>query len=350
MMRSARGWLSPIVSTTTKSGLPQDLQRTLDDALRRFPPRDLDTAAARLSAQYRAGHPNVVRSELDAAAYAAARMPATYAAAASALRALVHQAPEFVPGTLIDLGGGTGAVAWAASTLWPSLRQITIVEQQSEVIAFGRSLSENAVSASLRDANWQRADLSQTAIPPGADLITMSYLLAELPEPAWDRAIARAAAVAAAIVIVEPGTPPGFERIRTARKRLLDLGFSIAAPCPHAGMCPIEADEDWCHFAARVNRTALHRRLKGGTLGFEDEKFSYVGAVRGKAQPAANRVLRHPQKRKGVVSLRLCRHDGTLADTMVSQRERDSYRAARDVAWGDVWPPAREEKEKGRAE
>jgi ribosomal protein RSM22 (predicted rRNA methylase) len=140
-------------------------------------------------------------------------------------------------------------------------------------------------------------------------------------------------------VLVEPGTPAGYRRILTARQQLIDAGLGIVAPCPHSGPCPL-VGADWCHFAARVNRSSLHRRIKGGTLGHEDEKFSYVAAVRGPSVPefsGRGRVLRHPQRRKGLVGLRLCRPDGTAGDVVVSKRHREEYRAAKDIEWGEEW-------------
>jgi ribosomal protein RSM22 (predicted rRNA methylase) len=68
-------------------------------------------------------------------------------------------------------------------------------------------------------------------------------------------------------------------------------------------------------------------------------------AAAGQAEAGAavgGRILRHPQQRKGLVSLRLCRADGELADTVVSKRQGELYKAARDVEWGDAWPPAAE--------
>ena len=61
---------------------------------------------------------------------------------------------------------------------------------------------------------------------------------------------------------------------------------------------------DWCHFAARVNRSALHRRLKEGQLGYEDEKYSYVAAAATGhlARPASGRIVRHPVFRKGIAT------------------------------------------------
>jgi ribosomal protein RSM22 (predicted rRNA methylase) len=142
------------------------------------------------------------------------------------------------------------------------------------------------------------------------------------------------------LVIVEPGTPGGYARIAAARRVLAGLGLHVVAPCPHDGECPIVPDRDWCHFAVRLNRTALHRRIKDGTLSFEDEKFSYVAASARPWPRAQGRILRHPLKRKGLVTLRLCTAEDGLADRAVSKRQGETYREARDAVWGDAWPPA----------
>jgi ribosomal protein RSM22 (predicted rRNA methylase) len=125
-----------------------------------------------------------------------------------------------------------------------------------------------------------------------------------------------------------------------ARDRLIAAGFRIAAPCPHSAACPIVPGTDWCHFSARVSRSSLHRQVKGGSLPYEDEKFSYVAAARFPVSPAPSRVVRRPQIRKGQVLLDLCQPDEQLTRTTVTKRHGDLYRAARNADWGDAWPPA----------
>ena len=142
---------------------------------------------------------------------------------------------------------------------------------------------------------------------------------------------------ASVLAVVEPGTPRGFAAVLAARTRLLEAGWHVVAPCPHEHACPLAAVGDWCHLAVRLDRTALHRRLKGGSLGHEDEKLAYVVATREEVTPVAARVLRHPVKRKGLVQLELCRADGTAGRELVTRRDPARYRVARDVAWGDGW-------------
>jgi ribosomal protein RSM22 (predicted rRNA methylase) len=81
------------------------------------------------------------------------------------------------------------------------------------------------------------------------------------------------------MVIVEPGTMKGFSLLLALRDEMIGLGGHIIAPCPHHNACPMapiavdEASGDRCHFAARCERTALHRRLKSGALGYVDCSF-----------------------------------------------------------------------------
>ena len=67
------------------------------------------------------------------------------------------------------------------------------------------------------------------------------------------------------------------------------------------------AEGDWCHFAVRVQRTKLHKQLKGGDVPYEDEKYAYLALTR--QPPAAScaaRVLRHPLIAPGKITLTLC--------------------------------------------
>jgi len=121
------------------------------------------------------------------------------------------------------------------------------------------------------------------------------------------------------------------------------VGAGLARPRPRARRTARArwpgGGGDWCHVSARLDRTALHRRLKGAARGHEDEKLSFVLAVRDPVTPATGRVLRHPQVRTGMVRLEVCRADGTAGTEVVTKREREAYRAARGTRWGDPWPP-----------
>lgn len=322
--------------------VPQALRSALAGLLDGLPPSQAAQAVDRLIANYRGAtqtHAPVLRDRSDVAAYAAYRMPATFEAVRSALAALQDAVPDWAPATHTDVGGGTGAASWAVAEAWNTAT--TVLDWAEPALALGRELADASGIEGLGAIRWERARIGSALSLPETDLVTVSYVLNELT--ADDRrALVDAAARAAtgAVVIVEPGTPDGYARIIEARDRLIGAGFTVAAPCPHSAACPIEPGTDWCHFSARVSRSSLHRQVKGGSLAYEDEKFSYVAAVRGAAEPAVNRVVRRPQIRKGQVLLDLCTAEEALRRETVTKRHGALYREARDAEWGDTWPPA----------
>ncbi|MFJ2869651.1 small ribosomal subunit Rsm22 family protein [Streptomyces sp. NPDC087298] len=317
------------------------LRTTLAGLLDGLPPKQAAQAVDRLIANYRGTTPTdapVLRDRSDVAAYAAYRMPATFEAVRSALAALREAAPDWAPATHTDVGGGTGAASWAVAGAWAGPRT-TVLDWAEPALALGRELAGLSGIPALTAAEWRRARIGAGLELAPTDLITVSYVLKELTADVRTALVDTAAAAAQAVVVVEPGTPDGYARIIEARDRLIAAGLSVAAPCPHDEACPIEPGTDWCHFSARVSRSSLHRQVKGGSLPYEDEKFSYVVATRFAAQPVGARVIRKPQIRKGQVLLDLCTRDEALRRATVTKRHGELYRAARDIAWGDEWPP-----------
>lgn len=320
------------------------LRRRLGGLLDGLPPKQAAQAVDRLIANYRGATPTdapILRDRADVAAYAAYRMPATFEAVHAALEAFADAVPDFTPASHTDVGGGTGAATWAVAATWDGTRPVTVLDWAEPALALGEEIA--AANPALEQASWRRARIGAALTLDDTDLLTVSYVLNELSEPDRTALVDAAAAAARAVVIVEAGTPAGYTRVIEARDRLIAAGFHVAAPCPHSAGCPIVPGEDWCHFAARVSRSSLHRQVKGGSLPYEDEKFSYVAAARFPVAPAPNRVVRRPQIRKGQVLLDLCETEPSLGRTTVTKRHGDLYKAARDADWGDPWPPYTQE-------
>ncbi len=323
---------------------PADSLRTaLADLVDGLPARQAAQAVERLIANYRGVTPTdapILRDRADVVAYAAYRMPATFAAVRSALAAFAEAVPGWAPASQVDVGGGTGAATWAVSDTWGGTRPVTVLDWAEPALALGREIA-TAHPDLRRDVRWQRSRIGAQLTVESSDLVTVSYVLNELTGN--DRAVLvdAAARAAQAVVIVEAGTPAGHARVIEARRRLVDAGFHVAAPCPHSAACPLVPGTDWCHFAARVSRSSLHRQVKSGSLAYEDEKFSYVAAARFPVTPAPSRVVRRPQLRKGQVLLDLCETDEHIRRRTVTKRHGDLYKAARDAEWGDDWPAPR---------
>jgi ribosomal protein RSM22 (predicted rRNA methylase) len=325
----------------------------------------LTAGVQRLMAAYRSGEvpmTPVMASRADAAAYAAYRMPATAAATAIALQQMSLSLPDWTPATLLDFGAGTGGAAWAAASILPSIGAMTLLEQSPDAIRLGTVVLAESSVGPLQSARWLQWRLADTVgsgsatsdqrprdLPagdlqdvdlPAADLAAAAYVLGELSPAQQTALVSLAVRCAPAVLLVEPGTPAGHRRILAARAQLLADGYLLAAPCPHQLGCPLDVAGDWCHFGARLPRSALHRQVKGTELSYEDEKFSYVAAVRsdvGLPELPAGRVVRRPQQRKGLVTLELCASDGCSRRELVSKSKGESYRRARKASWGDRW-------------
>jgi ribosomal protein RSM22 (predicted rRNA methylase) len=280
----------------------------------------LKRAATALSEAYREGRPPRLADAERAAAYLVTRMPATYAAAHAVLREVAARIGPVA--SILDAGAGTGAASLAARAYFPDAT-ITMIERDSALTAAGRRW--------LSDAALVAADIARLEVLPPHDLVMAAYSLGEFGAPLSAR-LWQAARVA--LVLIEPGTPRGFSLIRKVRENLLGAGARMVAPCPTESACPM-IDPDWCHFAARVERSSLHRRVKGGELGYEDEKFSYVALSRQAVDLPSARIIRHPQHRPGLVQIETCTADG-LRSERIGRRDRDRFRSARKAAWGDA--------------
>jgi ribosomal protein RSM22 (predicted rRNA methylase) len=328
--------------------LPRELQNRIEQEAHKLNQSELTRAAAELSDRYRHqqnASERFIFTEAHRLAYAAVRNPATFASVGAALAEVHRLAPDLQVESMLDLGAGIGAASWAAAEVFDQLREFTLVEQDHRMVELGQKLAQASDNLALGSATWRVANLRAMAEFAPHDLVVCSYSLNEI-YPAAARGILDAAWRAArqVLVIVEPGTMKGFEVIRAARTQLIEAGASIVAPCPHAQACPMPAtnavmpdtESDWCHFAVRFERSSLHRRLKGGTLGYEDEKFSYIAVAKHAVEPAAARVLRHPLRRAGHIQLQLCTATG-LRTAAITKRDKSAWRKARKTEWGDAW-------------
>lgn len=314
--------------------LPTKLQLAIEHEAARIGLSKLAQAATELSANYRfrqGSREKFIATEAHRLAYVATRMPATYAAIRAALREV-----SMPIASLLDLGAGPGTAAWAATNIFPELEHLTLIERDQNLIQLGQSFAAHADAEALRTASWCAQDLATTTLLPPHDLVISSYALGELPSKTA-RAVVQAAWQAAgkALVLLEPGTVKGFELIKQLREDLLQAGGHLLAPCPHDQSCPLPAN-DWCHFAARVERSALHRKLKAGALGYEDEKFSYLVITKAPVKAATARVLRRPNVQTGFVQLELCTTEG-LRSATITRRDKEAFKRARKADWGDNW-------------
>jgi len=253
-------------------------------------------------------------------------MPATYAAVRAVLARVMEVLPEFTPANFLDVGAGPGTAAWAVRDLWPSLGAVLI--------------EPNAIFRKLAARLMPDAEIISGALGtkmPSTGLVMASYVLAELPEAeAAKTARTLWEATAQMLVLIEPGTPQGFARIRAARATLIETGGHVVAPCTHDKDCPLIGD-DWCHFSERLARSRDHKIAKGADAPFEDERYSYVAVSRLPVDHAGRaRIIKPVLDAKPGLTLPLCDAAG-LRNAFVARRDKDAFRAVRRKGWSDLF-------------
>jgi ribosomal protein RSM22 (predicted rRNA methylase) len=316
--------------------LPAALQAAIDARMHGVSRTAMAAASAVLSEHYRAGRASqkAIDSTLSVDAYLLARLPATYAAMHAALGQVAKALPAFQPKSILDLGAGPGTASWAACELWPGIERITMLDAHAGFRQTALELSTAADHPALRAATYRLETLSAATKLPPADLIVMGYALAEMPQAIATLGAKLWQACTGVALIVEPGTPAGYARILDARTAFIQAGAVLAAPCPHTAPCPI-TPPDWCHFSVRLARSRDHMALKGATVPYEDERFSYVAASRFPSEPVAARVLMPPVQTPAGIICKLCGANGQIETPVVSVRDKAVYKRYKKVKWGE---------------
>ena len=311
--------------------IPEELKENINKLLKENQINKILEDAQTVSNRYRNNDgkgKKLLTKESEAVSYAISRMPATYAAVSSVLEQTLNNYNEELT-SVIDVGAGTGAVVWAINDVYTS-NAIKCFEREESMINIGKKLMKNT---DLNDVRWEKFDILQDEIQEKADLVITSYMINELPKGDREKAVEKLwNATKKLLVIIEPGTPAGFSNILEIRRNLLNAGGYIVAPCCCLHECPIPKD-DWCAFYARVARSSVHRQAKSGTLGYEDEKFSYIALSKVPVNNSGERILRHPQINSGYVNVKVCTANG-IEEKKYSKKDKEIYKKVRKMDAG----------------
>jgi len=287
---------------------------------------ELKKAAQALSERYRTGEKPYLRTPQDRHAYLLTRYPATKAA----LHRVFEEIRSIPIQTMLDIGAGPGTSWDAAAETWEGLKQATLLERDRDFVAIGlQRTPKDRVRWVTKDVT---GDVSKQSEFEMHDLVLFSYSWGEildlaLLEKAW-------AAAGKFLVIVEPGTPWGYQSMLKARDFCVEKQASVYAPCPHSKACPWQNTSEWCHFGTRLPRSEDHRLAKEGRMGFEDEKYSYVILSKTPIKTDFSRLLKDPLRRKGHTVLTLCALEG-IKQTTVTKKDKEHYKKINKLKWGD---------------
>lgn len=256
-----------------------------------------------------------------------------------------------------DFGGGPGSFLWSLmlsstsldsedqSLIQNSLKSYTNIEQSEAFLTVFKKIVECLQNENIMPfkAEYLKQDyLTNTTQLPTSELAVFSYTLNENAN--FPKLLARLAATTQKILIVEPGTPHGFQTVLQARSTLLKNGFLIYAPCTTAASCPLaNKSNDWCHFVFRSERSKLQKHLKNAKLGYEDEKYTYLlmykntDPAKENLEPlSGQRIISRVTTAKHAVSFQVCA--ASEAQIIIPKKlDPSSYKAAKKMQRGDLY-------------
>jgi ribosomal protein RSM22 (predicted rRNA methylase) len=304
----------------------------IEEELKGADKKGLKEASKELSLRYRnAKKPSSFMTEKEHfQSYLAVRMPATFSAVKEVLNKSLSSLPIY-PKSLLDIGAGPGTASFAALDFFTTLQEITLLEKESTLIEIGKRLLKHA---GVNSSTWVQGNIDCLPSMTPHDVVIFSYALGEVSQDIetlmrWCWGLTKQV-----FILVEPGSFLGYQRLMKAREVLLNQGAFLLAPCPHAHKCPLKTG-DWCHFTVRLDRSSLHTEIKGASLSYEDEKFSYLVVGR-EPYPSQDRVIKNPLKRSGHVIFDLCTKEGKQERKTVSKKQGDFYKQMKGVEWGDT--------------
>ena len=314
--------------------LPARLHVTLRNLLHQYPSQQWIYAAQHLSERYRGPRDGgaLVQSALDALAYSAMLLPATYAQISGALQMIPAQLTSSWHSAL-DLGSGPGTALWALAQHVPQVTQFTAVERDPHFVALAKQLTHDLPG----QASFHTQDITQATSWDEHDVVIVAHVLNEL-SPSQRHSVVAAAWQAARqmLIIIEPGSPAFAPIITDVRSQLIAAGGWVAAPCTHHQTCPSIAlhPEQWCHFGQKVARPDFQRRARAAELGWEEAKFSFMAISKTPVPHTGARLMHDPTRHKGYIDLPICDGNG-FSQPRILKRDSTTFRAVRQCRWGD---------------
>ena len=179
--------------------------------------------------------------------------------------------------TCLDLGSGPLTVVTALWLARPELRKLHLTWYCLDVSANSLALGEDiflsvAAKAKAVDESIEPWNIIRVKGPFGtpikekAGFLTCANMLNELDQASdmppefqtkkYYEQLQRYCAEGAGVVLVEPGVPKAARTLSLLRTRYIKDGRTIAAPCPHAGDCPMSgfkaytgSKNKWCNFS-----------------------------------------------------------------------------------------------------
>lgn len=209
------------------------------------------------------------------------------------------------PKLVVDWGCGPG-VAGIRVARWAGAPAVMPYDRSRFAMAEAR---EGILRAGLEPVRW-------SGVSEGS-LLVLSHLIGELSPEAL-KGLLKEVERAESVIWVEPGSRLLSLKLAGVRKRLLERGYSMVAPCPAGDMaCPMLSEKNhWCHFFATAPNEIFHSRFwreasERLKIDLRSLPYSYIAVSRTPHTPSGEgRMIGRPRRLKMGESALFCHPEG----------------------------------------
>ena len=219
---------------------------------------------------------------------------------------------------IIDIGCGSGAGSLGFLIDLPvgQIKSLELSDHSEAVTQIAKKLvASSGVAPAKVTTSHQSIDFYKSSVVEPGTMLVLSYVLTESHSEKTLRNLLMRLSGLEAIAILEPSTSQDARRLQALRPLLLEMGFTIWAPCTHHGACPLlkDSDRDWCHDRLTPHLPPWWESLEAGLpMKNRTVTVSYLLARRNlRVIPLATevRVIGDRLDEKTKVRQMICRHD-----------------------------------------
>jgi len=337
--------------------LPLKIEKSITEILSRVEQNTWTKSALRLSAKYRLNRSMMdeqedrfVEGSDEVFGYLALRATATYAQLHGAMSHIFKLIPNWQPTSILDIGSGPGTAVWAARELWPEINTITCLEKDDNFSKIGKEILKDNLEKSVV-INWKTIDLSlsKPEIETKYDLVTIGSVLNEMTQDQQKNILEFANDhCRCVLLVVEPGTPKGFEVIKHTSLYLRTQTGILLAPYINNGL--VTSTLDQIGFGQSITRPQFLKRIRQmqrklsstkdkpllPASDWEEAKYTYVASSVLPAQisPWA-RLVAKPVMAKAYIELKILTKD-KVSTIKVLKSDKVVYKVIKRMKWGDL--------------
>lgn len=330
--------------------LPPEIEGELSKLLKASDTTNWLKSAVSLSVKYRGEREiegiDYIKDLNDVLGYLALRVPSTYSQIYGALSSVQELNPGWKPSSVLDIGSGPGTAVWAALEVFPKVLDAVCIEKDKNFVEIGKTIFQSLSDITV---DWQTTNLTSSLprVNKGYDLVVLANVLNEMDERTREKTIQFAYNhCTGVLVIIEPGTPDGFESIKQVSKQLNFYQTTLIAPYIENSF--INSEE--INFIQKIKRPEFQKRVRQlqrknqqperlnllPPSDWEESKYFYLAYSKFKPEISPmGRLIARPKLFKPFVELKVLTKDGIKIEK-VFKKDRIKYKQAKKLKWGDI--------------